>query len=700
MPETSDLRMVNNREYKLSFSDEFSSESIGRFNGDNASFRNSLIRDDGTEVRNITENGEDQYYLDDNDTDHDVFRVEDGNLTIEAQKVDAETAEAQGGLEIASGMINTQGIFSQQYGFFEISAKLEGVEGAWPAFWLLPEDGSWPPEIDVFEVLGEDTDAIHQNSHGAGSDDATTYEGIDASDGFHVYGLEWTPESLIWSVDGQVTRVEDNFINQEMFLVANLAMGGWAGSVSEDFDGAKMEIDYVRAYEVTTPWPDADSTAEEGEKIVGDKNSANDMEGTIGDDHIVGGALSDILVAGEGNDRIISGSGDDVISGGQGNDLIRSGQGDDIIFADGDADRVIAGQGDDVIYGGTGNDRITANAGDDTVYGQDGSDTISLGKDSDRAFGGSGNDMIRGGQGDDYIDGGAGGDILQGSRGDDTLLGNTGDDRLAGGRGLDVLAGGEGEDILHGGRDDDRIYGDAGDDKMKGEAGSDILMGGVGKDWMSGGSGMDELHGGADADTLHGNSGSDKLFGGGDDDAMYGGSGYDYMRGGDGNDKMYGEAQNDIMHGDSGDDTLHAGSGNDTVHGGEGDDRLFGNAGNDTLTDGAGNDMIVAGTGNDRIELGAGSDHVWTDGFSGDQHNDVVVVTEGIGEDYLHDFLLGSDQLDLSALDTDWTSLKSAMKSKNGDLLIDLEQIGGQSGDKLVLKDVDMNSISENEFVF
>ncbi len=56
--------------------------------------------------------------------------------------------------EYISGILTTQGRFSQKYGYFEIRAKIPVGVGVWPAFWMLADDGGWPPEVDIMEGRG------------------------------------------------------------------------------------------------------------------------------------------------------------------------------------------------------------------------------------------------------------------------------------------------------------------------------------------------------------------------------------------------------------------------------------------------------------------------------------------------------------------------------------------------------------------
>ena len=83
-------------------------------------------------------------------------------------------------------------------GRLEIHAKLNGATGAWPAFWLLPQDGKWPNggEIDIMERLNNDSIAyqtVHSNyTFNLGIKDNPKQGGIGLinRDDFNTYTVE------------------------------------------------------------------------------------------------------------------------------------------------------------------------------------------------------------------------------------------------------------------------------------------------------------------------------------------------------------------------------------------------------------------------------------------------------------------------------------------------------------------------------
>ncbi len=178
------------------------------------------------------------------------FSVHDGALSITADRTPPRLTHELGGYNYTSGLITSQPIFNQTYGYFEMRARLPAGKGVWPAFWLLPSDLDWPPEIDVMESVGDPTKVFvtvhskHQKTDGT----AVTVTPGD----FHTYSVSWDRERLIWYVDGREVRRQPTppDMHKPMYLLANLALGGdWAGSPDRTTPfPVHFVIDYIRAY--------------------------------------------------------------------------------------------------------------------------------------------------------------------------------------------------------------------------------------------------------------------------------------------------------------------------------------------------------------------------------------------------------------------------------------------------------------------
>ena len=178
-----------------------------------------------------------------------------------------------------------------------------------------------------------------------------------------------------------------------------------------------------------------------------------------------------------------------VINGTNASDNLNGTSGDDLIIGKAGDDTLSGGNGDDLLLGGSGDDELKGGKGDDLLFGGSGDDELKGGKGDDLLFGGSGDDTLKGGSGDDFLVGGSGDDLLKGGKGDDVLLGGSGDDKLVGGQDDDLLLGGSGDDILKGSEGDDLVFGNSGDDTaiyvVSKNAGS--------QDYYDGNSGTDTL---------------------------------------------------------------------------------------------------------------------------------------------------------------------------------------------------------------
>jgi beta-glucanase (GH16 family) len=184
-----------------------------------------------------------------------AFEVRDGILRIKADKGQAFYSGKQ--REYTSGMMTTAGKFSQEYGRFEIRCRVPKGKGMWPAFWLLPDTRGWPPEIDVLETLGHEPAKVYLTHHFRDdqqkhSSHGGSWSGPDFSAGFHEFAVEWSPQALVWFVDGAERFRSEKAIPQgKMYVLVNLAVGGdWPGAPDEKTQlPAYFEVEYVRAYQ-------------------------------------------------------------------------------------------------------------------------------------------------------------------------------------------------------------------------------------------------------------------------------------------------------------------------------------------------------------------------------------------------------------------------------------------------------------------
>ncbi|MFT8247218.1 family 16 glycosylhydrolase, partial [Roseomonas sp. BN140053] len=411
--------------YKLTFDDEFNAFS---WNSQASSSAQSQTPNGtwathywwGSGERTLSGNGEMQFYSDAS-VGVDPFSSSNGALHIQAAA--SANPAASGGLPYTSGMITTDGSFAQTYGYFEMRAKLPEGQGLWPAFWLMAQDHTWPPEIDVLETFGDKPNQLHWASHTGGSN-ATTGDWVsvlaDLTNSYHTYGLRWTKDTLTYYFDdqaiAQVATPDD--MHKPMYMIVNLAVGGsWGGApAAADFRPATMDIDYVRVYSddaAVTPvpmqavskpdavQPTAAAAARSPAAVRGTGPdvylSYDDLHGSAGNEQFltgygdlrtrVGGAGDDVYVIGDSHVTIseaLSGGIDNVkawmdytlpenvenLEAEAGNDLHLTGNGLSNYIAGGTGDDWLNGKGgDDVLTGGSGSDVFIIRAGEgyDTI---------------------------------------------------------------------------------------------------------------------------------------------------------------------------------------------------------------------------------------------------------------------------------------------------------------------------------------------
>lgn len=189
--------------------------------------------------------GELQYYAPFSEGHH---LVENGILKLRADKKSSHPE-----FPYTSAMITTHGTFAQAFGRFTAKLKIPAEEGFWPSFWLLPyskQGQAWPPEIDIAEFLTEHPNMVHFVNHVTrenhpNHDHFLPSNVPDFSQDFHEFQLVWLPHQITWLVDGkECFSIRENIPQQPMYLLLNLAVGGWAQDPTPETERDHLPADF------------------------------------------------------------------------------------------------------------------------------------------------------------------------------------------------------------------------------------------------------------------------------------------------------------------------------------------------------------------------------------------------------------------------------------------------------------------------
>jgi beta-glucanase (GH16 family) len=180
-----------------------------------------------------------------------------GTLRLVTDNKPVVGTDPAGTYQYTEGFISSHDKFSQTYGYWEICAKFPAGKGLWPAFWLIPQDRSWPPEIDVAEWFGS-IESMHSGlASGTWPDvrwDSHWATGLAPTGGWHRYGVVWTADRITFTVDGVPTSTitGDQVPDKAMYVVLN--SGTWANAdrggppdATTPFPNS-FDVDYVRVY--------------------------------------------------------------------------------------------------------------------------------------------------------------------------------------------------------------------------------------------------------------------------------------------------------------------------------------------------------------------------------------------------------------------------------------------------------------------
>lgn len=167
--------------------------------------------------------------------------AENGALVIQPKYTPGFVTRDGQKFDFISARINTKGKFETAYGTMAAKIKLTDGPGLWPAWWMLG-NGGWPEtgEIDIMEYIGEKdwaSAAVHGKGYSgdAGLVNRLYFTAANDVTQWHVYAVDWTPDSLVFKYDNvpmfRVSKTMAQFFgpwafDNPKYMILNFAVGG------------------------------------------------------------------------------------------------------------------------------------------------------------------------------------------------------------------------------------------------------------------------------------------------------------------------------------------------------------------------------------------------------------------------------------------------------------------------------------------
>lgn len=203
----------------------------------------------------------------------------DGRRFIQAEYLKNGIADGRGGqLTMAwrkdadapylysAAMVTSRRLFNRITldNYVEFEVKLANVVGSWPALWLLPSNGSWPPEIDLLEAFIKNAaypaDAVTSSLHWGDRKSHRTYgttfplgrvaPHADIFARYNRFGCYLGERRIVFYFNDQPYCAIPNQVGPgPWYMLLNVAVGGFAGKALDPAQfPARMSIAGVKVW--------------------------------------------------------------------------------------------------------------------------------------------------------------------------------------------------------------------------------------------------------------------------------------------------------------------------------------------------------------------------------------------------------------------------------------------------------------------
>jgi endo-1,3-1,4-beta-glycanase ExoK len=141
-----------------------------------------------------------------------------------------------------------------RYGYYEVRMRVPRGDGIVAAFlsYSMPEGRATQQEIDI-EFVGSRPNMIELGYHkGRHSEAQRVHLPFDATEDFHTYAFEWTPEGIRWFVDNRLTHVYANDYTrglsapERIYLSLSASrIAAWTGALDRSLAPWRMDVTCV-----------------------------------------------------------------------------------------------------------------------------------------------------------------------------------------------------------------------------------------------------------------------------------------------------------------------------------------------------------------------------------------------------------------------------------------------------------------------
>ncbi len=141
--------------------------------------------------------------------------------------------------EYISGKVES--VCSFLYGSITYRINTMRGNGLFPAVWMLPATAEQYPEVDIYELIGNEPERFYGVLHYQEARKHQreffdhTFDTKNIPDSY-VIRFDWTPDAMVWYLnDKPLYTITENVPQMPMYLIMNLAVGGkWAHAPTAD----------------------------------------------------------------------------------------------------------------------------------------------------------------------------------------------------------------------------------------------------------------------------------------------------------------------------------------------------------------------------------------------------------------------------------------------------------------------------------